>query len=57
MCRPVQCKNCGKTTWAGCGQHVDQVKANVPAGRWCTCPRDASAAAQRRGGFLARLFA
>ena len=56
MCRAVACKKCGKTTWAGCGQHVDQVKANVPAGRWCTCPRDASAAAQRRGGFLARLF-
>ena len=29
MCRPVKCKTCGKTTWAGCGQHVDQVKASV----------------------------
>lgn len=39
MCRPVRCKTCGKTTWAGCGQHVDQVKAGVPAGQWCTCER------------------
>lgn len=35
MCRPVRCKSCGKTTWAGCGQHVAQVKASVPAGQWC----------------------
>ncbi|MDY6213586.1 MAG: hypothetical protein SPH79_03750 [Schaalia hyovaginalis] len=35
MCRPVSCKVCGKTTWAGCGQHVDSVKAGVPAGQWC----------------------
>ena len=35
MCRPVTCTVCGKTTWAGCGQHIDQVKASVPAGQWC----------------------
>lgn len=34
MCRPVPC-SCGKTTYAGCGQHVAQVKAGVPAGQWC----------------------
>ena len=31
MCRAVRCKTCGKTTWAGCGQHVSQVMAGVPA--------------------------
>jgi hypothetical protein len=35
MCRPVTCKTCRKTTWAGCGQHIAQVKASVPAGQWC----------------------
>ncbi|MBB2499843.1 hypothetical protein [Amycolatopsis echigonensis] len=35
MCRPVSCRTCGKTTWAGCGQHVAQVKAVVPAEQWC----------------------
>ncbi|MGC3994084.1 MAG: hypothetical protein QM779_08275 [Propionicimonas sp.] len=35
MCRPVTCNVCGKTTWAGCGQHIDQVKAVVPADQWC----------------------
>lgn len=37
MCSPVPCAKCGKITWAGCGQHVDDVKAMVPADRWCTC--------------------
>lgn len=36
MCRPVTCTTCGKTTWAGCGQHVAQVKAQVPADQWCS---------------------
>lgn len=35
MCSPVRCKVCGKTTWAGCGQHVAQVKRGVPKGQWC----------------------
>ena len=55
MCRPVTCKTCGKTTWAGCGQHVAQVKAGVPAGQWCTCERDAPAPVYVVG-LLARLF-
>ncbi|MAS55958.1 MAG: hypothetical protein CMJ44_15305 [Pimelobacter sp.] len=35
MCRAVRCKKCGGTTWSGCGQHVAQVKAGVPADQWC----------------------
>jgi len=54
MCRPVRCKTCSKTTWAGCGQHVAQVKAVVPAGQWCPGhPKEERAAS---GGFLARMF-
>ncbi|MDO4761280.1 MAG: hypothetical protein Q4A31_05125 [Corynebacterium sp.] len=52
MCRPVACKHCGKTTWAGCGQHIDQVKRQVPAGQWCTCDRPKAPS----GGFFSRLF-
>ena len=37
MCSPATCPRCGKVTWAGCGQHVDQVMAGVPADRRCTC--------------------
>ncbi len=56
MCRPVTCKACGKTTWAGCGQHVAQVKSSVPKGQWCTCTAEQKAAAKKQGGFLSRLF-
>jgi hypothetical protein len=36
MCRAVTCRKCGKATWAGCGQHVKQVLAPVPASQRCT---------------------
>ena len=36
MCRPVTCRTCGKTTWAGCGQHVDQVMRRVSAADRCS---------------------
>ena len=54
MCYPVNCPTCGKTTWAGCGQHVDQVKASVPANQWCTC--DKSAGTESKPGLFSGLF-
>ena len=24
MCYPTTCATCGKTTWAGCGEHIEQ---------------------------------
>ncbi|HEY0168936.1 MAG TPA: hypothetical protein VGB75_17970 [Jatrophihabitans sp.] len=53
MCRAVRCKTCGKTTWAGCGQHVDQVMASVP--REDRCPGHPKAE-RAGGGVLSRLF-
>lgn len=35
MCQAVTCRQCGKTTWSGCGQHVDQVMRAVPRGERC----------------------
>ena len=37
MCQRVQCPTCRKATYRGCGQHVEQVLAGVPADRRCTC--------------------
>lgn len=54
MCRAATCKTCGKTTWAGCGQHVDQVMRNVPNGQ--RCPGHASTPSTGGGGFLGRIF-
>lgn len=60
MCRPVACKICGKTTWAGCGQHVSAVKASVPKGQWCggkhTQAQIDEANVAKGGGFFAKLF-
>lgn len=64
MCRPTTCKVCKKTTWAGCGQHIDSVKASVPAGNWCdgkhTDAEKAAAnppkSASESAGFFAKMF-
>ncbi|MDQ1537140.1 MAG: hypothetical protein QOE58_1533 [Actinomycetota bacterium] len=37
MCSPIRCTRCGKTTWSGCGKHVDDVMANIAPERRCTC--------------------
>lgn len=37
MCFPVSCPSCKKTTWDGCGMHVDDVMTNVPAESKCEC--------------------
>jgi hypothetical protein len=51
MCQAVTCRKCGKTTWAGCGQHVDQVMRKVPASQRCPGHPRSSAS-----GFFSRLF-
>ena len=52
MCRAAKCRVCGKTTWAGCGMHVDAVKRSVPAGQWCGGHAGAEAtAAPKRSWF------
>lgn len=52
MCRAVACRTCGKTTWAGCGEHVDQVMRGVPTNHRCPGHYDDVSAP----GWLARLF-
>lgn len=56
MCRQATCKACGKTTWAGCGQHVQQVMKDVPKNARCTCTAAEKATAAKGRSFLARLF-
>ncbi len=52
MCRAARCRTCGKTTWAGCGQHVDAVRRTVPASDWCAGHLKDEA----KGGLLSRLL-
>ncbi|MFE7223615.1 hypothetical protein ACFU7D_02410 [Nocardioides sp. NPDC057577] len=54
MCRPVRCKKCKKTTWAGCGRHVATVKASVPTGQWC--PGHSADPKDPNGNWLSRIL-
>ena len=52
MCRAITCKICQKTTWAGCGQHIEQVMQGVPRNQRCEGHEQEKSA----GGFFARLL-
>jgi hypothetical protein len=52
MCRAVNCKTCGKTTWAGCGEHVGDVMRGVPRTDRC----QGHDREPRAGGFFSRFF-
>uniref|UniRef100_A0A061R4Q0 Uncharacterized protein n=1 Tax=Tetraselmis sp. GSL018 TaxID=582737 RepID=A0A061R4Q0_9CHLO len=39
MCRRVQCQQCMKPTWAGCGMHIEQALSGVKPEDRCKCPR------------------
>lgn len=54
MCSPATCRTCGKASYAGCGQHVEQVLAGVPQHKRCSCSANAGSAGN--GSVLSRLF-
>ena len=54
MCYPVKCSVCGKTTWAGCGEHIESVRRTVPAAQWC--PGHEKDEQPSGGGFFSKLF-
>ncbi|KAI4330326.1 hypothetical protein MLD38_028624 [Melastoma candidum] len=37
MCYKVECKKCGKYTWAGCGKHLNSVYSSIEKGKHCMC--------------------
>ena len=51
MCHPKTCATCGKTTWGGCGLHVDAVRMLVPTDQWCPGHPGSG-----RGGLIGRLL-
>ena len=53
MCRKVTCDTCGKPTWAGCGQHVEQALAGVPKAARC---QGHAAQPKQGGGLFSSLF-
>jgi hypothetical protein len=55
MCRQTTCKLCKKATWAGCGQHKNEVLRGVPKNQRCGCTA-ADKEAARKGSFFGRIF-
>lgn len=55
MCHRTTCRTCNKSTWAGCGNHIEQALAGVPKSERCTCT-PAQKASQPSGGFMSRFF-
>lgn len=51
MCKKVTCAKCGKPTWAGCGQHIEQALAGVAVAD--RCPGHAK---EPKQGVFGRLF-
>lgn len=35
MCKAVTCDICGKTTWSGCGEHIEEALEGVPLALRC----------------------
>lgn len=42
MCSPATCPTCGKATWTGCGNHVEQALAGIPQAQRCQCQDQAT---------------
>ena len=45
MCRRVQCDQCQRPTYAGCGAHIEQVLGDVPPSERCRCREERAKAA------------
>jgi hypothetical protein len=37
MCHSVECGKCKKTSWSGCGQHLESVFRNIKIEDRCFC--------------------
>ena len=42
MCSAVRCEKCGKATWEGCGQHIEDALAPYSEAEKCKCATDLS---------------
>lgn len=54
MCSKVICRQCGKPTWSGCGEHIEEALVGVPT--TARCQGHEPQASKANPGFLNRLF-
>lgn len=55
MCSRVNCRKCGKVTYSGCGQHLDQVFAGVSQNQRCDCASN-SKSAKGKTSLISKMF-
>jgi hypothetical protein len=53
MCKRVTCETCGKPTWKGCGEHIEEALAGVAKADRCQGHPDQP---KQSGGFFSNLF-
>lgn len=56
MCRRVECSECHKPTYAGCGMHVEQVLGDVPRQDRCACNEKRKSETTAEPSLLRRFF-
>lgn len=56
MCVRVNCRQCGKPTWSGCGAHQDAVLAGIPKDQRCHCREDKAAQKPAASGGFWSMF-
>jgi hypothetical protein len=52
MCMRVNCRQCGKPTWTGCGAHVETALAGVPVEQRCRCREERQEKSEANGSWL-----
>ena len=52
MCQQITCRKCGKPTWTGCGQHIEQALKGAPKSQRCQGHENDP----KKPGFFARMF-
>ena len=56
MCRRVECEQCKKPSYAGCGMHVEQVLGSVPKESRCACREEKKEKTAQEPSMLQKLF-
>ena len=59
MCSEATCRKCGKATWSGCGNHIEQALAGVPKSQRCAGHQNDPVEPKGlpKSGFFSKLFA
>ena len=52
MCSKVQCRKCGKATWSGCGEHIEDALFGIAIADRCA----GHAGEIKKVGLISRLF-